>query len=176
MLDNLVLFLLLFCILYILFRPWLPFSIRAWFFPDKPEEAEPLQGLVPDILREHGYEPVQEKIKTQVHLAVDEEEYESRLYFDYIAKREDQYYLVIIARDRKPVKWSGVGLRDFFLASFLVVQPLAILYVIPELRVIKVVEIDLENRPKWEEKKASFPFKATFSFIAGMMVMWWIMK
>lgn len=170
--DNLVLFLLLICLIYIIVRPWLPFSLREWWFsPKKKKEPEPLQGAIPDILRENGYEPVQEKIKSTIYIDVDEEEYESRLFFDYIAEKDQQYYLVITARDRKPVRWSGAGLRDFFLASYLAVKPAAILYVLPEKRLIKTIEIELENLPSTGNKKSPFPIGILLSFLTGMIVM-----
>lgn len=177
MLDNLVLFLLLFCILYFVIRPWLPFTLKEILFSsDSEEDWEPIQGAVPDLLRKHGYEPLLEKVKTQILIDVDDEELESRLYFDYIAKKEEEYYLVTVARDRKPVRWSGAGVRDFFLASYLLVQPTAILYVMPELQQIKRIEFDFENRPVLEEEKKTFPWSYVITFLVGMATMWLILK
>lgn len=135
--DTLVLYLLIGLFLFLIVRN-LPFFRRKKELEDDLE----IQGEVPTILREHGYEVIREKEKVPIYIDVSGEELESRLYIDYVARYEDEWYIVIVARDRKPLRFSGAGIRDFFLSYYLLYQPNGILYVDREKRTVKVITFD----------------------------------
>lgn len=137
--DTLILFLMLGAIIYAIAMQWMPLTGKKKV-NHEPNEA--VRGEVPDLLRTHGYEVVSGKQKVPLFIEVDEKEYESRLYIDYIARRDRECYIVIVARERKPLRLSGAGLRDFFLTHYLLYQPDGILYVDRNKKSIKCIQFD----------------------------------
>ncbi|SFB19998.1 hypothetical protein SAMN05216312_104392 [Cohnella sp. OV330] len=74
--------------------------------PDEDDEAAAL-------LREHGYEALSGKHRIPLGVSVDDGPYEAtRLYFDYIASKEERYYLVKLERPRQPMDWTASGIRE----------------------------------------------------------------
>ena len=137
--DTLVLFLLIGVIFYLIWKKLLD------LYPKKQEPDEEIKGEVPDLLRQHGYEVVGEKERIPFDIDYGGRQYASRLFIDYFARREDAWYIVIVARSRKPVRESGAGLRDFFLPYYLLYRPDAILYVDREQGTIKEIEFDIPD-------------------------------
>ncbi|MFC7440971.1 hypothetical protein [Laceyella putida] len=137
--DTFVLFLMLGAIMYVIVMQWIP-RIRK---KSVPETDAPFRGEVPDLLRENGYEVISGKQKVPLSIEVDGKGYDSRLYIDYIARRDGECYIVIVARERKPLRLSGAGLRDFFLTQYLMYQPDGMLYVDREKRSVKCIQFDL---------------------------------
>jgi hypothetical protein len=167
--DTLVLFLLIGVILYFIGK-----QIPFWPRKNDGQDGEPLRikGEVPDLLRSHGYEVVRAKEKVPLEIDVDEETYESRLYIDYVARRDEQWYIVIVARERKPLRMSGAGLRDFFLPYYLLYQPDGILYVNKEKQTVKLVQFDVPD-VAFQKSQAKWPFYiAAAAFI--MLAIWLI--
>ncbi|MGI6125568.1 MAG: hypothetical protein ACOYEF_01235 [Planifilum sp.] len=140
--DLIVLFLLVGAILAIAFRPFRSAvkSRISW-----PESDQSFSGEVPDLLAAHGYQVIAGKQRVPVSVHIGEKTYDSRLYIDYIARRQQDIYLVIIAKSRKPLRLSGAAVRDRFLAHFLAFQPEGILYVEPDKGSIKPVSFELEG-------------------------------
>jgi hypothetical protein len=137
--DTLVLFLLIGVIFYLIWKKLLD------LYPTTKEPDEEIEGEVPDLLRQHGYEVVGEKERILFDIGYGGRQYASRLFIDYFARREDAWYIVIVARSRKPVRESGAGLRDFFLPFYLLYRPDAILYVDREQGTIKEIEFDIPD-------------------------------
>jgi hypothetical protein len=137
--DTLVLFLLIGVIFYLIWKKLLD------LYPKKQEPDEEIEGEVPDLLRQHGYEVVGEKERIPFDIDYGGRQYASRLFIDYVARRDDAWYVVIVARPRKPIRESGAGLRDFFLPYYLLYRPDAILYVDREQGTIKEIEFDIPD-------------------------------
>lgn len=66
-----------------------------------------------ELLAQQGYEVVSGKHRIPLGVSVDDGSMQaSRLYFDYIAVKEDRYYLVKAEKPRMPTEWTASGLRD----------------------------------------------------------------
>ncbi len=121
--DLFVLFLIVVAILFLLFR-----SLRH-FLSHRLEGGKPLNGQVPKLLAKHGYIVISGEQRLPIQIEVDEKIYDSRLYIDYIARRQDEVYLVAVSRPRKPLRLSGAAIRERFLVYYLAYKPAGILYV-----------------------------------------------
>ncbi|CAI6055756.1 hypothetical protein [Cohnella sp. JJ-181] len=74
--------------------------------PDADDEAAAL-------LREQGYEVLSGKHRIPLGVSVDDGPFQAtRLYFDYVASKEERYYLVKLERPRQPTDWTASGLRE----------------------------------------------------------------
>ena len=140
--DLIVLFLLVGAIVAIAVRP---LRMRAKSAVPWSESDGGFSGEVPGLLAAHGYEVVAGKQRVPVSVRIGERIYDSRLYIDYIARRQQEIYLVIIARSRKPLRLSGAAVRDRFLAHYLAFQPEGILYVEPDKGSVKPITFEMEG-------------------------------
>jgi len=75
-------------------------------------------AVVPDdeaaaLLRENGFSVLSGKHRIPLSVAIDDGPHQqTRLYFDYLAEKEDKYYLVKLDRPRQPIEWTASGLRE----------------------------------------------------------------
>ncbi|MNU00607.1 hypothetical protein D3C72_2437780 [compost metagenome] len=82
----------------------------------------------------------------------DRELLESRLFIDHFAAEEEKLYVVKVARDRKPLDWTGSGLRDQLLVyQLLYPEAEGILYVDPRQKTIEKIRFDVPE----EESRTS---------------------
>lgn len=139
--DLIVLFLLVGAILALAVRPLRSAKFRIQW----QESDDGLSGEVPALLAAHGYEVVAGKQRVPVSVSIGDQTFDSRLYVDYIARRQKDIFLVIVAKSRKPLRLSGAAVRDRFLAHFLAFQPEGILYVEPDKGSIKPIYFELEG-------------------------------
>jgi hypothetical protein len=66
-----------------------------------------------ELLKEQGFEVLSGKHLIPLAVAVDDGPAQpTRLYFDYLASKEDKYYLVKLERARRPIDWTASGLRE----------------------------------------------------------------
>lgn len=107
---------------------WVIYQLFAWLqrSPRSPlaeaiplnEDIEPHPAL--GLLDEAGYEVIGGKLKIPLSFHADNQTYYSRLFVDYVAEGEDgSRYLVLISRPRRPLEWTGSGLRDKLLPYLL---------------------------------------------------------
>jgi hypothetical protein len=170
--EHLVLALIIAVIFYLILRNWLPFAaIIRWLNPSSPQEVEEIKGEVPDLLRDHGYEVIKSKEKTAIAVDVNGDSYESRLYVDYLARVEEEWYVVVIARERKPLRLTGAALRDHFLPCYLLYRPKGILYVQKEKGSIKVIQFDFPER-MLTKPSSHWLYVAIVSFFLGIILSW----
>lgn len=178
--DNIVLYLLLLIIVFLLFRRWISFrTFMSWSkqaVVNNEIHAYVPRGEVPDLLRESGFEMISGKEKVELSIIVNEEEYESRYYIDYIVEREGSVYVVIVAKERKPIRMSGPSLRDAFLSQYLLFQPDGIIYVNREKGSIKLIEFDVPDyTPQTSDWKMPVSF-FTFGLGIGVIATWLMLK
>lgn len=83
------------------------------------------------LLEENGYEVTSGKKRIPIEISVnDGEMLHSRLFIDYMASKNGLYYTVKLAKDRKPVEWTGSSIRERLLVYQLVYPNTAgVLYV-----------------------------------------------
>ncbi|WP_373230472.1 hypothetical protein [Cohnella sp.] len=77
-------------------------------------------GVIQDdnvaLLQTKGYEVLSGKHRVTLGVELDDgPTMPTRLYFDYLAKKEDKYYLVKLERARQPLDWTASGLRESLL-------------------------------------------------------------
>ncbi|WP_027093756.1 hypothetical protein [Cohnella thermotolerans] len=77
----------------------------------KSGEVEPDEAVA--LLEQQGYEVLSGKHRIPLGVAVDDGPLQpTRLYFDYLAAKEDKYYLVKLDKSRRPIEWTASGLRE----------------------------------------------------------------
>lgn len=74
-------------------------------------------GVVEDetvlLLQDNGFDVLSGKHKIPLGVAVDgAPAQQTRLFFDYLATKDDKYYLVKLERARQPIDWTPSGLRE----------------------------------------------------------------
>jgi hypothetical protein len=145
--DRYVLIFLIVLLVIVLFL-WL----RRWInTPTKPKwvlKADD-EVLVTDaviLLEEAGYEVMTQKRKVPISMLLNEqEELQSRLFIDHFAKRDNEWYVVILARPRKLMELTGSSIRDHLLPYHLLYKEAdGILYVDTNLHKIIKVQFTIE--------------------------------
>lgn len=167
--DSFALILILVIIVYFLIRKWLPFTFTEWLTKSSKEKKSEISGKVPKLLEKNGYELMSGKQKVPMTIEMDDQTYESRLYIDYIVKKENDWYLVFVERIRKPLKKYGPGLRDMFLSYYLLYKPAGILYVTKD-QSIHVIEFDLSVRAFRKDSKQYWIY--LLFFLLGLIISW----
>lgn len=99
------------------------------------------------LLQTHGYEVLSGKHRISLGVVVDEGPVmPTRLYFDYLAIKENKYYLVKIDRQRQPMDWTASGLRERLLVYALLFPDCeGMLIVIPQDQQLKIVRFKVED-------------------------------
>lgn len=92
-------------------RPWMPFNPYVM-------QADPPKKDVVHLLEKHGYDVVCGKYKVDLRMDVSGKKLQSRLFIDGIARDEDGTYILKRSNDRKPIDWTGAGVRDAFLPIY----------------------------------------------------------
>jgi hypothetical protein len=109
--------------IFIIYRiyVWLQSSPRSFMKDQIPFNKVIIPHPSIDILENEGYEVVGGKLKIPLSFNVNGTHMYSRLFIDYVAtKEEGSLYLVILARPRKPLEFTGSGLRDTLLPYLLI--------------------------------------------------------
>lgn len=128
--------------------------VRHWFenAPKKPrftvpegeEDVEPNE--VTELLEGAGFDVVSAKVRIPIVMTLnDGEQYQSRLYIDYFVEKQDELYVVKVARERKPLELTGSGIREALLPYYLLVPDASgVLYVDIDAGKIKKFKFDIE--------------------------------
>ncbi|MBV6714532.1 hypothetical protein [Paenibacillus chitinolyticus] len=149
--DTLILILLLG-----LLAAWAGISFRKWLYEPYADSFQPVRitdyNEVPEdddvveLLIGAGFDVVGGKTKIPISMTLNQkEELYSRLFIDYFAEKEDNLYLVKVARERKPLEMTGSAIRDMLLVySLLVPEAAGVLYVDMNGRKIKQITFHIE--------------------------------
>lgn len=102
------------------------YLIKNWLLNSSTLGLEiPINEYIPhhpavDLLSSAGYEVLGGRVKIPLYFEVGDDSYQSRLFIDYVVSGEEgEVYLVKVARNRKPLEWTGSGIRDQLLPYFL---------------------------------------------------------
>ncbi|MFD0694985.1 hypothetical protein ACFQZT_12835 [Paenibacillus sp. GCM10027628] len=84
-----------------------------------------------ELLEGAGFDVLAGKTKIPITMTVgDSEQLESRLFIDYFVQKNDEIYLVKLAKERKPLEMTGSSVRDMLLPYSLIYPEAAgVLYV-----------------------------------------------
>ncbi|AJS57951.1 hypothetical protein [Paenibacillus sp. IHBB 10380] len=118
----------------------------------------PMNEYIPDhpaveLLHTAGYEVLGGRVKIPLYFEVDDDSYQSRLFIDYVVSGENgDVYLVKMARHRKPLEWTGSGIRDQLLPYFLFYPDCrGVLYLDVTNRDIRQIQFDWDEE-EWQGK------------------------
>jgi hypothetical protein len=132
---------------------WFVYLFRRWLLAPpkakisiKPDPEVTVSEAV-ELLEFAGYEVLTGKRKVSLSIHVNDQlELESRLFIDHFAAVEDELYVVKLARDRKPLEWTGSGLRDHLLVyQLLYSQVHGVLYVDLKRRSIEKIRFSIDT-------------------------------
>ncbi|WP_028775639.1 hypothetical protein [Shimazuella kribbensis] len=172
--DTFVLVLIILFILFLIVRKWVSFQFAKDMIMNKSKkDPKPIKGDIADLLREFGYEPIEGRKKIPISIELDKAPYESRMFIDYLAMKEDLLYVVLIAKERKPLRRTGAAIRDHLLPFFLLYRPAGIVYVDKSKNKISLVNF---SHPPLYEARRKFPISYVVTFLIGMVFMWIIQK
>ncbi|MGO4494640.1 hypothetical protein AB4114_01830 [Paenibacillus sp. 2RAB27] len=132
------------CIVFWRFQKWSAGSSRRR--GRIPRQANIPEDDVVDLLEAAGFEVLAGKTKIPITMTVGErEQLESRLFIDYFVQKEDDVYLVKVARERKPLEMTGSAVRDMLLPYNLIYpEAQGILYVDMTVSKIKKITFHIE--------------------------------
>ncbi|MNB73184.1 hypothetical protein D3C81_466620 [compost metagenome] len=102
---------------------WLQSSPRSFLQDRLPlnEDIPPHPAI--GLLEQAGYDVIGGRLKIPLSFRVNGTPLYSRLFVDYVAASDDgTSYLVLLARPRRPLEWTGSGIRDMLL-PFLLIYP-----------------------------------------------------
>jgi hypothetical protein len=99
------------------------------------------------LLQEAGYEVLSGKHRVPLGVVVDDGPVQAtRLYFDYLACKEDKYYLVKLERARQPLDWTASGLRERLLVyALLFPECEGIIVADPKDKLLRTVRFQVED-------------------------------
>ncbi|WP_154656197.1 hypothetical protein [Paenibacillus sanguinis] len=135
-----------FYLLYRGFRIWVrkPFTLRSGIGFKMNEEI--LEHPAVELLEQAGYEVISDKLKVPLAFRVNREVVHSRLFIDYIAVKNGEFYLVRTARERLPIEWTGSGVRRELLPYLLLYPECAgVLYVDPDQGEVKEIVLTTDE-------------------------------
>ncbi|GAA3405439.1 hypothetical protein ACFFNY_29135 [Paenibacillus hodogayensis] len=126
---------------------------RHWYDKPRPMLAIPQQEeiFVPSdeavrLLNAEGYEVAAGKTKLPVTVLLDGQELETRLFIDAFVLKEDELYIVKLARDRQPLEMTASAIRERLLVySLLYPDAAGVLYVDTTLRSIRQITFEIER-------------------------------
>lgn len=149
--DGIVIFLILLVLgtwLFVYVRMKMKETVEHGHYP-LPEQTEVPEDEATRLLETEGYTVTGSKQRVPLHIMVDNEaELQSRLFIDYFAERDGLYYVVKLAKDRKPMELTGSSVRDHLLIyQLLYPQTAGVLYLdLQQNRVQCIVfHMDLEH-------------------------------
>jgi hypothetical protein len=127
-------------------------SFRSWFNKKSQSKWEPIEDdEIPvteavAMLENAGYEVMTTKRKIPIRMLVDDqEELFSRYFVDHFAQRDEQWFVVKIARSRYPFEMRGSSIRDHLLPYQLIyLEAAGVLYVDVSLQKIVKIQFELE--------------------------------
>lgn len=127
----------------------------------------PARGEVYELLEANGFQWISGKEKLPISIHAGEKAYDSRLFLDGIAVRQDQYYAVKVSRAKKPLRYSGAAIRDALLPYQLILGTDGVVYVDLDRQAVKVISFQLESRTARNAKLSIWPY------IVGMVIGAW---
>jgi hypothetical protein len=145
--DGIVIFLILIALaawIYMMARNWVRDKV-GHVIPDIPVDDEIPEDEAVGLLEAAGYEILSGKKRIPIHVLLNDEPLQSRLFIDYFVQMEDEVYIVKLAKERKPLELTGSGIRDALLCYQLAYpQAAGILYVDLAQRKINKIAITIE--------------------------------
>ncbi|MBP1989032.1 hypothetical protein [Paenibacillus eucommiae] len=140
-------------LILIVFVGFITLRFRHWLATPPKKRLSIYSGSeVPDdddtvrLLEGAGFDVLSGKTKVPITMMLnDSEEFQTRLYIDYFAQKNEELFLVKVARERKPLEMTGSSIRDHLLSySLLYPEAAGVLYVDMEMLKIKKITFHIE--------------------------------
>ncbi|GAB2696822.1 hypothetical protein GCM10027018_14900 [Paenibacillus thermoaerophilus] len=120
---------------------------------DWPEHPAPVEedifvpnGDAVELLKAKGYELLSGKQKIPVTVEAGGLVMSSQLFIDAIAAKDDETFVVRIARPRRPLEWTGSAIREHLLVYSLIYDDIdGVLYVDPAEGRVTPIRFELER-------------------------------
>jgi hypothetical protein len=145
--DNVVLLIIIVIIGLAVFialrrRLGMPARMGTKFIPD--DEIPVTEAVA--LLENAGYQVMTMKRRIPIKMIInEEEELQSRFFVDHFVQCEQEWFVVKVARSRKPLEMSGSSIRDQLLPYQLLYPAAAgVLYVDVDLQKIVKVQFEVE--------------------------------
>lgn len=129
-------------------RNWWMSAPRESRLVDMDDEIPVTEAVA--LLERAGYAVMTLKRRIPLYITVDGGEeaggmdLESRLFVDHFARKEDKLYIVKLEKERKPLEWTGSGLRDRLLVYALLYEDAGgIVVVNPQTRRIRTLTFEI---------------------------------
>ena len=141
-------------LILIVIAVWALYHFNKWLYMPSlkklPFEHEPIELPEPneetELLEESGYEIISGKRKIHLKIEANEDILTSSLWVDYFVRMGEEIYAVKTARRRRPIDWTGSGLRDAFLQYALLYEQLdGVLYIEPEVRMVHKITFQIKS-------------------------------
>lgn len=140
-------------LILIIFTVYVAVRFRRWLStPMKKRFRIPVSAEIPEdddtarLLEGAGFDVLAGKAKIPITMTVnDRDQLESRYFIDYFVEKDEELYLVKLAKERKPLEMTGSAVRDMLLPYQLIYpEASGILYVDEELQKIKKFTFHIE--------------------------------
>lgn len=166
--DLLVLALMAVLIVYLLARAW---NRAEWNTAIQWSDTR-IRGDIPERLEEEGYDVVAAKQRLPLQIRMGEKHLESRLYVDYVARKNNRTYLVFKAKAKQPLRISGSDLRDRFLMYVLAFQAAGVVYIDPQTGSCHTITFSVAGVPLPTGKRRVISHLVTL--VLGILIAIWI--
>ncbi|WP_235857529.1 hypothetical protein [Paenibacillus albiflavus] len=131
---------------------WATLRFRRWLDEPKRNLPVPIHDDIPsdeavELLEGAGFDVLSSKTRIPLYITINdaEEPLYSRLFIDFFVQKNEELYLVKLARERRPLDMTGSGLRDAFLAyQLLFPDASGVLYVDMNQQKIKKISFHVE--------------------------------
>ncbi|MFH5184845.1 hypothetical protein ACHHV8_20580 [Paenibacillus sp. TAB 01] len=81
--------------------------------PEPPTAEDVPEDEATELLEELGYTVLRGKQRIPIEISIDDKEHlQSRLFVDYVVEQSGEYYVVKLAKDRRPMEMTGGAVRD----------------------------------------------------------------
>ena len=129
---------------------WMWWRFRRWVYePFRPKlpfpDVEPfVRSEAVELLEAAGYEVVCGKKKVPLLVELDDEQLESRVFVDYFARKDHELFVVKVSNARKPVQWTGSGIRErFMIYCYLFEEAHGVLYVDLDTKQVRKIAVQI---------------------------------
>lgn len=139
-------------ILVSVFVSWATLRFRNWLEHPKRKLPVPISDDIPqdeavELLEGAGFDILSGKTRIPITITVNEhmEPLYSRLFIDFFVQKNDELYIVKVAKERKYLEMTGSALRDALLSYQLLFPDISgVLYVDLNLQKIKKISFQVE--------------------------------
>jgi hypothetical protein len=120
------------------------YSEDEWHVPNGVPAGD-LDSEIVMLLEQAGYTVIEGKQRIPIRIQADSDLLETRLFIDGLVEREDELFVVRLARERKPMDWTGSSIRDHLLSIQLLYRSAAgVIYIDPRSGFLHQIRFEMD--------------------------------